>query len=55
MGLVLFVVILLLVLITVPTWRYSKEWGYMPSGILTLLLLVVLVLLVLGHLPRNFG
>ncbi len=55
MGLVLFIVLLLILIITIPTWKYSKNWGYIPSGIVSLLLLIVLVLLLLGYLPRNFG
>jgi hypothetical protein len=34
----------------IPTWRYSSGWGYGPSGVLGLVLVVVLVLIVLGRL-----
>lgn len=44
-------VILLLVLILIaglPTWDYSRTWGYYPSGAVFLLVLVLLFLLVRG-------
>lgn len=46
---ILFVLVLLLVL-GLPTWGYSRGWGYGPSGILGVVLVVVLVLLLLGRL-----
>lgn len=45
------IVILVLVLVgAMPTWGYSRGWGYGPSGILGVLLLVLLVLLLLGKI-----
>ena len=37
-----------------PRWDYSRNWGYGPSGGVGLLLVVVLVLLVAGVIPRGF-
>lgn len=34
----------------IPTWSYSKNWGYGPTGGLGLLLVAVVVLLLLGKL-----
>ena len=34
----------------VPAWPHSHSWGYMPSGLLGVLLVVVLVLLLLGQI-----
>lgn len=34
---------------TVPAWPHSREWGYGPSGLLGLVLVVVVVMLLLGH------
>jgi hypothetical protein len=45
MGLILLIILILLLLGAVPTWPYSRGWGYGPSGLLGLLLVVVLVLL----------
>jgi hypothetical protein len=34
----------------VPAWPHSRSWGYMPSGTLGLVLLIVIVLVLLGHI-----
>lgn len=44
-------VIILLVLLCVggfPSWGYSRSWGYGPSGILGVILVVVLILVLIG-------
>lgn len=42
------VVIVLLLIGAFPTWPHSVDWGYVPSGGLGLVLLVVVALMVLG-------
>lgn len=54
MGLVLLIVVLILLLGGLPTWPYSRKWGYGPSGLLGLILIILLVLMLLGHLPHGF-
>lgn len=49
MRTVLIVLLLLLVLAAVPAWPHSRGWGYRPSGLLTLLLLIVVVLALTGR------
>lgn len=45
------VIVLILVLIgAVPAWPHSRSWGYGPSGIVGVVLVVVLVLLLMGRL-----
>ncbi|MER8619158.1 DUF3309 family protein [Mesorhizobium sp. M1409] len=45
------VVLLILMLVGVgPYWGYSTAWGYGPSGLVGLLLLVVLILMLLGRI-----
>jgi hypothetical protein len=46
MLLILLLVILLLAV--TPSWPYSRDWGYYPSGTLGTILLIVLVLMLLG-------
>jgi hypothetical protein len=47
----LVIIVLILVLIgAVPAWPHSRSWGYGPSGILGVVLVVVLVLLLMGRL-----
>ena len=50
MRLFLLIILLLLVLGALPTWPYSAEWGYYPSGGLGLVLVVILILVLLGRL-----
>ena len=49
MSLVLLIVLLLLVVGALPTWGYH-EYGYGPSGIGGVILLVLIVLLLTGRL-----
>lgn len=45
------IIILILVLIgAVPAWPHSRSWGYGPSGIVGVVLVVVLILLLMGRL-----
>ncbi|MEZ4699418.1 MAG: DUF3309 family protein [Rhodothermales bacterium] len=47
---ILLVILLLLLVGALPTWRHSRSWGYGPSGGLGLLLVVIVVLALLGYL-----
>ncbi len=47
---ILLVVLILMLLGALPTWPYSRGWGYYPSGGLGLVVVVVLVLLLAGRL-----
>lgn len=53
------IIIIILVLLLVgglPTWGYSRRWrggrgyGYAPSGVLGVILLIVIILLLMGRL-----
>jgi len=50
MGLILLIVLILLLIGAVPSWPYSRNWGYWPSGGLGLILVIVLILLLLGRI-----
>jgi hypothetical protein len=44
------VILLILMLVgTVPTWPYSRGWGYYPSGLLGVVLVVVLIMVLFGR------
>ncbi|WP_188589245.1 DUF3309 family protein, partial [Achromobacter denitrificans] len=45
MSTILLIILILLVLGAVPAWPYSRGWGYYPSGILGILLIVLIVML----------
>lgn len=50
MGLLLLILLVLLVLGALPTWPYSRSWGYRPSGLLGIIVIVVVILLLTGNL-----
>ncbi len=50
MGTILLVVLILLLIGALPTWRHSRNWGYGPSGISGLIVVVLIVLLLTGRL-----
>jgi hypothetical protein len=55
MGLILLIILVLLLLGGLPSWPYSRSWGYGPSGLLGLLLIILLVLLFLNMIPWGWG
>ncbi|HVT34841.1 MAG TPA: DUF3309 family protein [Nevskiaceae bacterium] len=50
LGTVALIVLLLLLVGAIPSWPYSRNWGYAPSGSLGLVLIIVLVLLATGRI-----
>jgi len=46
----LLVLLILLLVGALPSWPYSRSWGYYPSGIASVLLIVVVVLLLTGRI-----
>ena len=50
MLLILFIVLLVALIGSVPTWPHSRGWGYYPSGGVGLVLVVLLILLLMGRL-----
>jgi hypothetical protein len=51
MGLILLIVLVVLLLGGLPSWGYSRNWGYGPSGILGLLLIILLILMFTSYVP----
>lgn len=50
-GWILMVVLILILMASLPKWPYSREWGYYPSGGLTIVLIIVILLLMFGYFP----
>jgi hypothetical protein len=50
MGTILIIILIILLLGAVPSWPYSRGWGYYPSGLLGLVLLIVIILALTGRL-----
>jgi len=45
----LFVVLMVMMVVTIPTWRHSREWGYLPSSGLGIVLVVLAILMLSGR------
>jgi hypothetical protein len=49
--LTILIVILVLALVgALPTWPYSRSWGYYPSGGVGLIVLILVILLLMGQI-----
>lgn len=46
----LLIILLLLVIGAVPSWPHSRGWGYGPSGVLGLILVILLIMALTGRL-----
>ena len=51
MSTFLLVIVVLLLLGALPRWPHSRNWGYGPSGLLGVVLVVVLLLALLDRAP----
>ncbi len=49
MSTVLLIILILLLVGALPAWPYSSGWGYLPSGGLGLILLIVIILALMGR------
>jgi hypothetical protein len=47
-GTLLLLIVLFILIASLPTWPYSRGWGYYPSGGLGAVLLILILLLLLG-------
>jgi hypothetical protein len=50
LGTILLIVLILVLIGALPSWPYSREWGYRPTGLVGVVLIVVIVLLLMGQL-----
>ena len=50
MGTLLLIVLVLILVGVIPTWPHSRSWGYGPSGIVGIVLVVLLILFLMGRL-----
>ena len=50
MSTIVLIILILFLVGALPTWPYSANWGYGPSGGLSLVLLVLVVLLLTGRI-----
>jgi len=47
---ILIIIVILILVGAVPSWPYSRGWGYGPSGVVGLILLILLILLLVGKI-----
>jgi hypothetical protein len=50
MNTLLLIILVLLLVGAAPVWPHSANWGYMPSGGLGLVVLIVVILLLTGRI-----
>jgi len=51
MPLIVLIIIILLLVGALPTWPYSHDWGYYPSGGVGLILVILIILLLMRRRP----
>ncbi|MAX35622.1 DUF3309 family protein [Gimesia sp.] len=44
---ILLIILIMFLLGALPTWGYSRNWGYGPSGGIGLILIIILILILL--------
>lgn len=50
MSTILLIILIIVLVGAVPVWPHSANWGYGPSGLIGVLLLVLLVLVLTGRM-----
>jgi hypothetical protein len=49
-GTILIIILILALLGVIPVWPHSRSWGYAPSGVVGLIVLVLIILFLMGRL-----
>lgn len=47
---ILTMVVIVALVGSLPTWPHSKNWGYFPSGIVGVVIVILVILFLTGHL-----
>jgi hypothetical protein len=50
MTTILIIILVLVLLGALPTWGHSRNWGYGPSGLLGVVLIILVILLLMGRI-----
>jgi hypothetical protein len=50
LGTILLIILILILIGALPTWGHSRSWGYMPSGVVGVVVIILIVLLFTGRL-----
>lgn len=54
LGTILLILLILFLIGGLPTWNYSRNWGYVPVGLIATVLVIYLLLILLGDLSVPF-
>ena len=50
LGTILLIILIIILIGALPTWPYSGNWGYYPSGGLGLLVVILIILVLIGRI-----
>ena len=50
LGTILLIILILMLVGVLPTWPHSQSWGYGPSGLLGVVVLILIILVLTGRL-----
>jgi Protein of unknown function (DUF3309) len=50
LGTILIFVLILILIGALPTWPYSRGWGYYPSSGFGLVAVIIIILLLMGRI-----
>ena len=50
LGTILLILVVLILIGALPAWPYSRGWGYMPSTVVGVIVLLLFALLLMGRL-----
>jgi hypothetical protein len=46
----LLILVVLFLVGSLPAWPHSRNWGYYPSGLMTVILVILIIMLMFGRL-----
>jgi hypothetical protein len=47
LGTILIIIFIILLIGAIPSWPYSRGWGYYPSGIVGVVLIIIIILVLM--------
>jgi hypothetical protein len=47
---ILLIVLVLVLVGVIPAWPHSRGWGYAPSGVVSVVVIILLVMLLTGRI-----
>ncbi|MEG6509373.1 DUF3309 family protein [Methyloligella sp. 2.7D] len=50
LGTVLIIILILILVGAFPAWPYSRAWGYGPTSVVALILVILIILMLLGRI-----